>query len=146
MGYYAQVLTFAARFENGLRVEGSEHCFRAQDSLTFIHMLDNIWQRALSHAQAQGRGGNMRIRKVSMALHGLVAADVAQQPELIPALQEHELRQRIRAERMSQALDRINHRFGRDSVTLGMMPSEGRSVSGTKVAFTCIPDEEEFFE
>jgi DNA polymerase-4 len=47
---------------------------------------------------------------------------------------------------MSRALDKINHRFGRDSVLVGMLPAQGRSFSGTKVAFTRIPDVEEFFE
>lgn len=146
MGYYAQTLTFSARFENGFRVEGSESCFRAQDSVTFLHMLERIWQSALEYASDKGRGGDMRIKKVSMALHGLVEAEVAEQPELIPALQEQESKERARAERMSQALDRINHRFGKDSVTMGMMPEASRNFSGTKVAFTRIPDIEEFVE
>ncbi len=146
MEYYARELTFSARFENGFRVEGSEKCFRAQDSVTFLHMLERIWQGALEYAGDRDRGGNMRIRKLSMALHGLVKAEIAQQPELIPVLQENEMQERARAERMSQALDRINHRFGKDSVTLGMMPAASRNFSGTKVAFNRIPDAEEFLE
>ena len=139
MGYYATTLTFSARFENGTRLEGSEQCWRAQDSVTFIDMLDRIWLRIMRNAGAQ------RIKKVSMALYGLVPADDLQ-PELIPALEKHDMIKRIRAEKMSRALDKINHRFGKDSVTLGMMPDEGRSFSGTKIAFTRIPDIEEFLE
>ena len=139
MGYYASTLTFAARFENGMRLDGTEHCWRAQDSVTFIEMLDRIWQGIVKQS------GNQRIKKVSMALYGLVPADELQ-PELIPALEKAEMEKRIRAEKMSKALDKINHRFGRDSVTLGMLPSEGRAFSGTKIAFTRIPDVEEFLE
>lgn len=139
MGYYATALTFAARFENGMRLDGAERCYRAQDSITFIHMLDRIWDAVMREA------GSQRIKKVSMALHGLVQAE-SLEPELIPALGEEEMRGRKKAENMSRALDKINHRFGRDSVTLGMMPQEGRSFSGTKIAFTRIPDEEEFVE
>lgn len=139
MGYYASMLTFAARLENGQRLEGAEHCFRAQDSMTFITLLDRIWHRIVR------RSGQARIKKVSMALHGLVPAD-ALQPELLPTLEKAEMEKRARAENMSRALDKINHRFGRDSVTLGMMPQQGRSFSGTKIAFTRIPDMEEFQE
>ena len=57
-----------------------------------------------------------------------------------------DLKQREKAEKMSRALDKINHRFGRDSVLVGMLPSQGKSFSGTKIAFTRIPDEEEFLE
>jgi DNA polymerase IV len=43
-------------------------------------------------------------------------------------------------------MDEINHRFGRDSVLIGMTPSKGRSFSGSKIAFACIPDIDEFLE
>ncbi|MGE5196228.1 MAG: hypothetical protein ACM3JI_02735 [Anaerolineae bacterium] len=47
---------------------------------------------------------------------------------------------------MSRTLDAINQRYGRDSVLLGILPAEGRSFSGTKIAFTRIPEIEEFEE
>ena len=43
-------------------------------------------------------------------------------------------------------MDKINHRFERDSILIGMTPSQGRSFSGSKIAFTCIPDADEFLE
>ena len=43
-------------------------------------------------------------------------------------------------------MDIINQKFGRDTVAFGLMPDQGRSFSGTKVAFTRIPDKEEFLE
>jgi len=91
----------------------------------------------------EGRGS--RIRKVSITLHDLVAtADL--QPELFSELPDVDLQERLKSERISRALDKINHRFGRDSVLVGMLPSQGRSFSGTKIAFTRIPDMEEFLE
>jgi len=43
-------------------------------------------------------------------------------------------------------MDEINHRFGRDSILIGMTPSQTRSSSsGSKIAFTRIPDVNEFF-
>ena len=85
------------------------------------------------------------MKKIGMALHDLTAAaDI--QPELFDALPDVDLKERAKAERMSRALDKINHRFGRDSVLVGMLPSQGRSFSGSKIAFTRIPDKEEFLE
>lgn len=49
-----------------------------------------------------------------------------------------------KAESLSRAMDKINQRFGRDSILLGMLPSQGRGFSGTKIAFTRIPESEEF--
>ena len=139
MGYYASGFHLAVRLESGGRLEDNEKCYRAQDSMTFLHLLEKAWKRLMS----QARGA--RIKKVSVSLHGLVAASDLQ-PELFAELPEAELKQRMRAEKMSRALDAINHKFGRDSVLVGMLPSQGRTFSGTKIAFTRIPDVEEFLE
>jgi DNA polymerase IV len=68
------------------------------------------------------------------------------EPELFTELPDIDLKARAKAEKVSYALDKINHRFGRDSVLIGMLPSQGRSFSGSKIAFTRIPDIEEFLE
>lgn len=139
MGYFASDFYLSARIENGPRIEDHERCYRAQDSLTFLRLLDSAW----THVAREARGH--RIKKVSVVLTGLTYG-AQLQPELIPALSEKESVFRAKAERMSQALDKINHRFGRDAVCVGMLPSQGRSFSGTKIAFTRIPDMEEFLE
>lgn len=139
MGYYASEFYLAARFENGPRLEDHEHCYRAQDSFTFLRLLDTAWAKIMREARGQ------RVRKVSVVLHGLTPVS-GLQPELLPSLSGDEQHAREKAERVSRALDRINHRFGRDAVCVGMLPSQGRGFSGTKVAFTRIPDVEEFLE
>ena len=139
MGYYASSLHLAARIENGTRYEVAKQCYRAQDSMTFLHLLDNAWDTIIRET------GNARIKKVSVSFYGLTAAaDI--QPELFAELPNIDLKERIKSEKMSKALDHINHRFGRDSVLVGMLPSQGKSFSGTKIAFTRIPDVEEFLE
>jgi len=42
MEYYAGALSLSARLENGPRLEGGIHCYRAQDSMTFLHLLDKL--------------------------------------------------------------------------------------------------------
>ena len=43
-------------------------------------------------------------------------------------------------------MDTINSRFGRDSIALGNIPNQIQSFSGTRIAFTRIPDKKEFNE
>jgi DNA polymerase-4 len=138
MGYYATTLSLSLRIANGPRIESVARCWRAQDSMTFLHMLDHCWSRLMQQA---GKGA--QVKKVSVTLFGLVEAG-GLQPELFAP--EVDLKERERHEKVSRALDKINHRFGRDSVSVGMLPSDGRSFSGTKIAFTRIPDVEEFLE
>jgi DNA polymerase-4 len=139
MGYYASGFHLSVRSENGLRYESFERCYRAQDSMTFLHLLDTAWKNIMREA------GRARIRKASVVLSGLVPPSV-QQPELFNPVSEEEIQRRRKAEKISVALDKINHRFGRDSVLVGMLPSQGKTFSGTKIAFTRIPDMEEFLE
>ena len=139
MQYYATALSFAVRLEDGPRLEGGEQFYRARDSFTLVHILDWLWE------QLQREVPKARIKKVSVVLHGLVPeSDV--QPELLDALPESGRKARQKAEHVSDAMDKINRRFGRDSISMGLLPSQGRSFSGTKVAFTRIPDMEEFLE
>ena len=47
---------------------------------------------------------------------------------------------------LSDTIDMINSKFGRDSITIGSLPKNISDFSGTKVAFTRIPDIKEFYE
>ena len=87
----------------------------------------------------------MRIRKVSVTLSDLVAATNLQ-AELFAGPPDADLEARGKSEKLSRTMDKINHRFGRDSVLIGMTPSDGQSFSGSKIAFTRIPDIDEFLE
>ena len=141
MGYHAAEFSFSARMEDGVRIHAQQKCRPAQDSMTFLAMLLNFWERLIPK-----KPGTL-VKKISVVLHGLVADD-AIQPDLFDAVGHRTTAGNAvdRNIRLSCALDRINTRFGRDSALIGMLPSQGRSFSGTKIAFTRIPDREEFFE
>jgi DNA polymerase-4 len=137
MDYYASALTLSMRLENGPRLEDWLRCYRAQDSMTFLAILDQLWEKLV----AASRGA--RIRKVSVTLHALTPAS-ALEPDLFDAVADTGVAAQAKAENLSRAMDKINQRFGRDSILLGMLPSQGRGFSGTKIAFTRIPESEEF--
>ena len=112
---------------------------RAQDNKTFLDFLNSLRSQALK--QSSG----LRNRKVSITLSELVAATNIQ-ADLFASGTDVDPTARGKAEKLSRAMDEINHRFGRDSVLIGMTPSQGRSFSGSKIAFTRIPDIDEFLE
>ena len=139
MEYYAGAMPFSARLENDMRVQAEERFYRAQDNKTFLDLLNRLWTQALK----QSRG--TRIKKASVTLLDLVAASDLQ-ADLFANLPEVDLEARGKSEKLSRAMDKINHRFGRDSILIGMTPSQGQSFSGSKIAFTRIPDVDEFSE
>ena len=51
-----------------------------------------------------------------------------------------------RKTKLSEVMDVINSRFGKDSITIGSVPNSISVFSGTKVAFTRIPEIKEFYE
>ncbi|MCH2546780.1 MAG: impB/mucB/samB family protein [Alphaproteobacteria bacterium] len=139
MNFYAAYFSVSVRLENGRRHFAESHCYRAQDSLTFLHLLDKHWQEIAAQI------GTERIKKVSINMQHLVDANDLQ-PELLPELPEQDLKSRKKWESMSQALDKINQRYGRDTISIGGETDQKKGFTGTKIAFTRIPDEEEFRE
>jgi DNA polymerase-4 len=139
MEYYAGAMSFSARLENGLSVHAEGRFYRAQDNKTFLDLLNRLWTQALK----ESRGA--RIKKVSVTLSDLVAATNLQS-DLFANLPDVDLAARGKSKKLSRAMDEINHRFGRDTVLIGMTPSQGQSFSGSKIAFTRIPDVDEFSE
>lgn len=138
MRYYASALHVSVRLENGERYAQGPQFYRAQDSMTFLHAMEEAWRAIMQ----QTKGA--RIKKVSVSVHGLAVED-ALQGDLFLGPTEGEIRQRARAKKMSQALDAINQKYGRDAILIGALPAHG-GFTGTKIAFTRIPDREEFFE
>jgi DNA polymerase IV len=139
MKYYAGAMSFSARLENDTHVQAEERFYRAQDNKTFLDLLNRLWTQALK----QSRG--VRIRRVSVTLSDLVAATNLQ-AELFASVPDADLAARGKSEKLSRAMDKTNHRFGRYSILIGMTASQGRSFSGSKIAFTRIPDVDEFLE
>jgi DNA polymerase-4 len=65
------------------------------------------------------------------------------QAELVASVRDADLAARAKSEKLSRAMDKINHRFGRDGILIHETVA-GWSFSGSKIAFTRIPDVDEF--
>ncbi len=134
-----------ARFlDVGIRTETERSIyFRAQfegacDNHQIIHGLSGCW-----HEWQRGETRpHVRIKKLSVTLHGLEAADI-QQASLFETSADNARRARMEA--LSSAMDTLNHRYGRDTVLLGMLPHK-TGFTGTKIAFSRVPDRQEFIE
>ncbi len=139
LGFHSSALHLSTRLESGVRLEGSLQCYRAQDSITFAKMMEDIWQ------QLEPKMKGQRVKKISITLFQLT--DITKtQPELFDSMPTDLDAQRRKYESLSNAMDKLNHKYGRDTIQLGMLASQGKGFTGTKIAFTRIPDMEEFLE
>lgn len=139
LGYHAKGMSLSVRPERGGRVQAQGVFTKRQDTSGLLAQMEELWKEVMATS------AGARLKKVSVTLHDLVPCSEAQ-AELFDSLPDSDAKRRARSDKVSQAMDMINHRFGRDSVLQGMLPSQGKSFSGTKVAFTRIPDREEFLE
>jgi len=124
---------------NGRRWKGTCRVARAEDNFTFLGGVDRLWGNMLAEA------GAFPVRKISVLLLDLLARS-AVQPDLFEVRSGPEHRLRQRREKLSAAMDQLNRRYGRDTVAFGALPAPKANFTGTKIAFTRIPELAEFHE
>ena len=83
--------------------------------------------------------------QVNVVLYDLYSADT-KQISLLDGIENKNQKDEKKKKLVSKAMDSINSRFGRDSITIGTLPSDIIRFSGTKIAFTRIPEIKEFYE
>lgn len=135
---YAGALAFSVRSEQGERYRGEVRFPPTQDSFALLAAFTELWAQVVGPLSP-----GARFKKVSVTLHRL-QADAAQ-PDLFdpPA----SIRQQGRRATLSGVLDQLNRRYGRDTITFGLWRSAAiNRYTGTKIAFTRIPDQAEFHE
>lgn len=147
MNYYATKLDIGLRVDQGPRVGLGANLPPARDNFALLDVLAKLWNALLAQT------GSVRFKKVSVTLHGLVPADELRQLELFASdgnaaaknkSTDSRLVKQQQRERLSDAMEQINRRFGRDSVTVGAMPGAARGFTGAKVAFNRVPEIRDF--
>lgn len=140
MEYHAEKFSLSIRIEDGPRLGLEAGCLPSQDSFIFLKLLEDLWQALMKET------GRKRIKKINIMIHRLIPdKDLNIQPDLF-AMAAPAAAVKKKDEKISQAMDVLNHKFGRDTVLLGMTSNQDKSATGTKIAFTRIPDMEEFLE
>lgn len=139
MTYHAGGFSLSIRLENGRGAGLEARCPHAQDSFFFLQLLEDMWKTILAQTKTQ------RIKKVSVTLYGLTPTNQVQ-PDLFDIITKVDDKKREKDEKLSHVMDTLNRKFGKDTILLGMTAEQGKSFTGTKIAFTRIPDIEEFVE
>lgn len=111
----------------------------SQDSFSFLKVLNILWQQMI-------RDDNpTRIKHISVSFYGLIAEDKIM-PDMFQDLDDPVSKTQKRHVRLSTAMDEINKLYGLDTIVIGTLPETMSRFSGTKIAFTRIPEKAEFHE
>ena len=111
----------------------------AEDSFSFLKALNLLWKQMITDDNPYA------IKHISVTLYGLTPADKIM-PDLFKELEDPVTITQKRHTRLSTAMDAINAKFGLDCVVIGTLPETMSRFSGTKIAFTRIPEKAEFHE
>ncbi|WP_138380658.1 Y-family DNA polymerase [Luteithermobacter gelatinilyticus] len=138
-GYYAGALSLYARYEGAGRWRSDLKFPAAQDNFTFLKALNKLWAEMIRQDRPK------RLKHVAVSLFGLTPEQEIM-PDLFDRLHDPLHTKQQRHIRLSQAMDKVNAKYGLDTVVLGSLPQPLARFTGTKIAFTRIPEREEFHE
>lgn len=106
-------------------------CNQVDDTMTFLSLFQDMWN------QITNLTATSRMKKISVTFSKL-EKPIGQQYDFFT---DHS---REKRKKISQTLDLINQKYGKNSAVFGILPD--KSFSGAKIAFSRIPEKEEFFE
>lgn len=129
-GHVAREITLVARFESRAGWSARERIAPTDDSFPLLRALDRLWPHLVAQLDHE------RVRTIGVSLEDLKPAEGSQYRLFEPP------NPRTRA--LCGALDRIEARFGRDSIQLGPRPRGRTRLIGAKIAFGRIPEHADF--
>lgn len=137
--FHAAAFALAVRDPHGRRWAAERRLSPAQDNFSFLRALDELWAAMLADLRPSA------LKKVSVTLYELRRADDIT-PDLFDRVSPAVQNRIARDEKLSAIMDAINGKYGAESLRLGTTPQTRAGFMGTKIAFSRIPDREEFHE
>ena len=137
--FLCKKLSISIKTTCGIKMIGKKKFNKINDSFSLLEKADTLWIQLIRPHE------RIKIKHISVILHGL-EIEKHSQIDFFQCLEnsiEISLKKRIR---LSNIIDVINSRFGKDCITIGNVSKNVSRFSGTKVAFTRIPDIKEFYE
>ena len=115
----------------------------AQDPFTFLEHLDTLWFEMMSEFK-DFYAPPPHFKKVSTILNNLRYADEITGDMMVQSYREN-LRTLKKREALASALDSLQNKYQKETVTLGTPPKTLAGYVGTKIAFSRVPETEEFW-
>lgn len=137
-GYMMTWLGLSIKSVGYHRWHGDYHLPLTDDLLSILRALDHLWQVDAAPHMPQ------RLLQVGITLSGLTAREAATGDLFEHAAQADAIPKTRPA--VDQVMTRINRKFGPQTINLGLIPPLNGAPIGTKIAFSRVPDMDEFHE
>lgn len=133
--YFATRFYLSARIDDTQKWSGEITLHPAQDTFSFLEHMEDMWAIMMDETRP------CKIRKIAVTMHGLKKAE-----EISLDMFHTETRQSQRNESLSKTIDKINEKYGAETLQLGPSPKTSAGHLGTKIAFSRVPEMAEFHE
>jgi DNA polymerase-4 len=135
----AGALSLSVRTTDGDRWSIDETCPAMDDNLGFVRLYTKLWDGMIENLRPY------RLKKISVVFHRL-STPTCVTDNLIEFSDTKSRQWREKSRALSASMDGVNKRYGNDKLTFGASPKTMAGFVGTKIAFSRIPDKEEFYE
>lgn len=140
--YYATTLSLGVRTTTGERWRREIHLATpAQDPFTFMQHLETLWADMMGEMSGYTAP---TFKKVSTILSGLKHKHEITGDLLDERFQEN-MESLKKREALADALDALQNKYQKETVYVGTTPKTISGYVGTKIAFSRVPEEEEFW-
>lgn len=144
-GYHARTLSLGLRTVDRRRWRQEIQFPPVQDSFTFLNHLDSLWDQMLADFMFQPRElTRPHFKKVSVILHGLCKTEDITE-DLFDTAHQDNIETIKKNEALSHALDHLQKKYKKEAVCVGVAPKTLAGHVGTKIAFSRVPEREEFW-
>lgn len=142
-GYFTRTIYVSARTKCGLKWGDSLTIPATQDPFTLLGHVDVLWEEMMRTIRAHSTE-HITIKKVAVIYHNLVKPDMITD-DLFLSQVAQDAQKTQQTESLSQALDDLRTKYQKDVVSVGLCPKTSAGYVGTKIAFSRVPDIEEFW-
>lgn len=142
---YATTLSLGVRHIDGMKWRQDIRMNTpAHDPFTFLKHLDELWTEMMRDFAAHFPHARPRFKKVSTLLMGLREAESITSDLFDTQITQLDETLKKR-ENLATALDNLQTKYQKETVWLGTTPKTVAGYVGTKIAFSRVPDSEEFW-
>lgn len=146
--FHAHTLSFSVRLLDGRKWAADTKFPAANDHITFLQHLEELWHRMSWECFGCAPAflpNRITFKKTSVILHGLEENGKITDDLFDTSIQENRVTHEKR-ERISKALEHLQDKYKREMVLMGVTPKTLAGHVGTKIAFSRVPTQEEFWD
>lgn len=135
-GFLAQKISVSARIKDGPKLGRSLAISATDDSFELLRFVDDLWYSILRDIGTD----RILMKKISVIFYDL------EKPHLVTDnLFSTRAEPQKDYEPLTQAIEHLQNKYHREVVSLGIPPKTAAGYVGTKIAFSRVPDQEEFW-